>query len=752
MSLFIKKGVVGMTTGMVIFLAAAAGATEESYSTFEWESDDLQDELRFLRAELMTIETASGTEETLRDAPAAMVVITAEEIKQRGYTDLTEVIMDLPGFDVTLLNGSTYMIAYQRGYRTPFTQRTLFMINGIVENQLWGHTAHLSRQYPLSNIKKIEVLYGPASAVYGPNAFLGVVNIITYDGTEVKEGETDVVVNVLAGSYQSRGLDATIKGKPSQKLSFSLSGKLFKSDEPDLTGQFGFLKPEQFSDPKIWGPLLEFEHQGHSLGSYYDPTDDYGILADLRYEDLKLGVIHWKKKEAEGPAYAADRVQNNAFWNQDGDQYFIEYDKQITGQVKSHSLLLYRDNRSYGYWIEAEPDNREGREEYSSISFTQWNSISNSWLFKQDFEWAFRKNILFSSGLKFERKRLTKAYDIPGYWESAVSSSAESGSGIKQSSDSTYTLPPPPGEMPADNLARTRDIGGYLLGIFDLNDQLRLNLGMRYDRNSMYGGVFNPRFSAIYKMSRPWTFKLLYGEAFQEPSPMQLWGGWSGRAANPELQPEKARNLELIAMHQMKRWSHEISLYYGHYKNVIKEEAENAGERDIYGFEYRAKSFFPNFISDSPDITSYFNYTFNDVTSSVYYNHNSGAWEEGEADLGDIAPHKFNIGLNMPIGPRWNFNLRGHFVGERELYLRNPLRWQGEKLNSYFTLDSVVSYRQKPFEVFFKVLNILDENYFHPGSESAGSGNDFTQRSLGYHNSLVPQPGRSFWVNLGIAF
>lgn len=745
------KMLIKCAASIVIFCALVKHAQADDTAP-EGENGELVEELRFLRAELVTIETASGTAESLLDAPATMMVVTASEIKQRGYTDLPEVLMDLPGFDVTIPNGGTYMIAYQRGYRTPYTSRTLFMINGIVDNTLWAHEAAISRQYPLSNIKRIEVLYGPASAVYGPNAFLGIINIITNDGTAVKVGETDVTVNVQAGSYQSKGIDATVRGKPIQDLTFSISGRVFKSDEPDFSGQFGFMKPEQLNDPKIWGPLLELEHEGHQFGSYYDPTNDYGVLADLQYKGMKLGLIHWKKKEAYGPYYAADRAQNNAFWNKDSDQFFLEYDKEITGSLKSHSLLLYRENRRYGYWAEAEPDWNDGMEDYSYISFTHWNSDNNSWLFKQNFELALRDNVLLSGGLKFERKELTQAFDVPGYWEPAISSTAESGSGIGHSTDINYTPPPPPlSEMPEDNMAHTRDIGGYIQGIFDVAP-FRFNVGVRYDKNSMYGDVINPRASAIYKLSKPWTFKLLYGEAFQEPPPSLLWGGWSGRKANPDLQPEKARNIEFIAMHQMKRWFHEISLYRAHYTDVLKEEAENAGERDIYGFEYRMKSSFPNVIANSADITGYFNYTFTKATSSVHYNHELGEWQEGDTELGDIAPHKFNIGVNVPVGKQWNLNLRGNFVGERELYTRNPLRAQGEKLDAYFTLNGVMTYRYNPFEISFKVLNMLDEAYFHPGPEAANSGNDFTQRSQGYTNSLIPQPGRSFWIILGMRF
>ncbi len=89
----------------------------------------------------------------LLEAPASMMIITEEDIKKRGYTSIDEIFYDLPGFDISFSNGTHYTNIYQRGYRTPFTQRILFMINGIIDNNLYTHNAEFSRQYPLSNVK-----------------------------------------------------------------------------------------------------------------------------------------------------------------------------------------------------------------------------------------------------------------------------------------------------------------------------------------------------------------------------------------------------------------------------------------------------------------------------------------------------------------------------------------------------------------------------------------------------------------------
>jgi iron complex outermembrane receptor protein len=698
----------------------------------------------------ITVETASGTEESLIDAPASMVIITAEQIAQRGYHNLVEVLQDVPGFDVNITQGPMYANSYQRGYRLPFMSRTLLMFNGIVDNLLWSDEGALSRQYPLANIKHIEILYGPASAVYGPNAFLGIINVITDDGSKLETGKYAGEINVLKGSFKSRGLDVSVKGKPLDDLSFSIAAKLFKSNEADISGRWGFTSNEQYSNRDIWGGILDFEHEGQPLGHYYDPTDDYGVLADISYKGLKLGLINWRTKEGYGGYYASDRTQSNLFWNKFNEQYYLQYQADLSDKLQAKSFISHQSSRHYGYWGEAEPDFSDDIGKHSFISLTQWNSINYSWLFKQDFEYQLKDNILLLSGLKYQRKELTKAYDVPGYWESGVSSSAEAATGIGHSTDASYTPPPPPyHDMLEYNLAHTYDIGGYAQAIVDI-DNWRFNLGLRYDKNSVYGKVFNPRLSAIYKYNSAWTFKWLYGHAFQEPAPLQLWGGWSGRQANEALKPERVQNIEMIILHQWENIFHELSIYKAHYTDVIKEEAENAGQRDIYGIEYRLQSSFENFLA-AEDINLYFNYSYTRVKSSLYYDHQQSAWLIGEAELGDIAPHKWNIGINVPLTKNWHTNIRGNFVSEREPYLRNPLR--GKRIiDDYFTLNASLHYQYQPFTVTLKVLNALNEDYYQPGAEAASAGDDFTQRSLGYQNSLIPQPERSYWLNIGWRF
>ncbi len=99
-----------------------------------------------------------------------------------------------------------------------------------------------------------------------------------------------------------------------------------------------------------------------------------------------------------------------------------------------------------------------------------------------------------------------------------------------------------------------------------------------------------------------------------------------------------------------------------------------------------------------------------------------------------------------------NLFISGNYVGEQELYLRNPLRAENKKLDSYFVINCNIRYLIKPLSISLKVLNLFDKEYFHSGVEAADAGDDFEHRSLGWHNSLLPQPGRSILLNMTIDF
>ncbi|CAM4253441.1 TonB-dependent receptor plug domain-containing protein [Pseudoalteromonas byunsanensis] len=734
--------------------------------------------------DLLELSVTSGSDraEKLRHTPASIQVLTKEQIKQRGYTHLTEVIADLSGFDLSTSYGSDYTTFFQRGYRTPSTQRTLVMINGIINNQLWSHDFPANQQIPLTGIERIEVLSGPAGAVYGPNAFLGVVNIITQKGKNLDEDGHDLKMQAQMAAYDSKGLDFTILGKQ-QSLSYWLSAKAYESDGPGLEdmSRWGFVDEKYLSDERFWGPVLNYSYNGVPYGKYVSKNQEHGVFGEISYDGLTAGINHWMTHNGYGVQFSFDRGQPNATWSRKTSLYYLEHEHTFSLDIKIKSFYRYRIEQRYGNWAEASPDAQSEQSRYSFVTISDWNSASTSNKFRQDYEYQYSDSLHLAAGIKYERKELTKAYEICGYWASAYCSFEDDddlgpyglGKGVYYSTDNTMpVLLGALGDMDAVNLIKTTDRGAYLRASLK-KSSWSLSGAIRWDNNSTYGTFIKPRVAATYDYNERNTFKLIYATAFQEPAPIQLYGGWNGRNSNPDLLPEEVQDLSFIWYYQNGPWFSDFSLYHSRYKNVIKEESENAGKRDITGIEWRVKYELDNPWFDAPQISSYLNYSYTYVTSYINYDHQLNVWvgkdtqacqtdntlcEEHQVQLGDIAPHKINLGINLPVTQRFSINTRFNYISSKEFYLSNPLRDAGVKLADSLTTNMALVWNTKSWSVHFKINNLFDSQLYHSGVAQANSGSTFTDenadllRTGGFYNSILPQVGRNWELAITASF
>ncbi|UTA49062.1 TonB-dependent receptor [Simiduia sp. 21SJ11W-1] len=718
-------------------------------------------------------QTASQLSETVRDAPGSLVVVSAQEIARRGYQSLEALVADLPGFDTVVTNGTLQVVSYQRGYRTPWTQRTLLLVNGRVDNHLWNHAAQFSRQYPMNLIERVEVLYGPSGAVYGPNAFLGVINIITRKGEALAPDTNRLTASLQAGSYQSRALDLTWVGNHNT-VNFSLGARLFSSDEAPIEhySEWGYTDEALLANPDIWGagigqgqdpatgnpsPVGDINVdgsvsaservRGKALGRYQDPSENQGLYAEIASGPWAVGASYWHTDEGYGPYYSFADTQPNGGWIHESRQLFGRYASNWSENLSGRTDLVYRDNRVGGSWVESFED---------LVSISEWNNFNRAWRLEQSVNYVASQRLSFSAGLKYERKDLAKVYMVCNYFDgagvcpaqAANSSNGQSsdGSGVlpADSISSTNPSPLPPTlsarDIPAFNRITTDDTGVFGQALYQLG-QWRISAGLRWDNNSEYGAEFSPRLAAIYHYRADTTFKLIYGEAFQEPSPKDLFGGFNGRAANEDLKPEKARNLEAIAIYQGDTILHEASVFLAQYENAIA-GGENVGQRRITGLEYRADARWDNPIYQHAAITAKLYYSITRAEAEYQYRQSTQDWQRDWSAQGDIAPHKINAIVNLPITAHINVNLRGQWRSARELFSENPLREQDIKAKAYSQFDASLSYSRANWSVGLNVNNLTGANYLQPGVESASSGNQFNQDNDGFQNSLLPQVNR----------
>lgn len=189
------------------------------------------------------IAIATRHETPISKAPSIVTVITAEEIKNLGYRTFVEILRIVPGFEILKFADFGVVVPSVRGVATSSTgNRIRVMIDGhFVNDPLQGSAFTNFDDFPVENIKRVEIIRGPGSAVYGENAFSGVVNIITNDAKDIDGvrvssgygsfdtydenvlfGETwgDVNVYGMARYRQTSGFNGRIKYDSQTSLSY----------------------------------------------------------------------------------------------------------------------------------------------------------------------------------------------------------------------------------------------------------------------------------------------------------------------------------------------------------------------------------------------------------------------------------------------------------------------------------------------------------------------------------------------------
>jgi len=143
--------------------------------------------------QLLEVEVTSATKSamSLRRAPAVISVITAGQIRERGYQTVGEALESLPGLDV--LNDHYQYNLGVRGVNAgsrAWSRTVKVMIDGQPVSFRPSQEAWLGEEFiPIEAVERIEVIKGPASVLYGANAYLGVINVITKTGEAARGGE-----------------------------------------------------------------------------------------------------------------------------------------------------------------------------------------------------------------------------------------------------------------------------------------------------------------------------------------------------------------------------------------------------------------------------------------------------------------------------------------------------------------------------------------------------------------------------------
>src|SRR5450432_1478427 len=198
--------------------------------------------------------SATGYKQKISEAPSTMNVITAKQIEERGYEQLEDALRDIPGIDFIHINGYAPTLIYFRGMYGAENLRALLMIDGIAENNIVGSNDMAGPAYSLHNVERIEIIWGPASALYGANAFGGVINIITKKGADMNGIHAEKGYGTFNTSFEKVSI-----GFKKSNFEFAVAGTLYSTDGPKFTNR----------DPNYTSSYVDRAYSFNGALSYY---------------------------------------------------------------------------------------------------------------------------------------------------------------------------------------------------------------------------------------------------------------------------------------------------------------------------------------------------------------------------------------------------------------------------------------------------------------------------------------------------
>lgn len=249
------------------------------------------EELLFLKEE--TVSIAVQHEQPISEAPSNVYVITDEDIRHSGARDLPTILRRIPGMEVMQVTQADFNVSV-RGNNQLRANKLLVMVDGrSIYLDAQGEVFWKMIPVTLPEIKRIEVLKGPANVLYGFNAFDGVINIITKSPEEMK-GATLQVGGGEFGSLITSGIYAgTYK-----KLGYRLSAEHEQTHQWDNRNSLGF-RTNKFN-----------AHTTYALTSSSSFTFSGGLNSSNNYDGPVFENLQFAQKPAIGYAYASYDAPN----------------------------------------------------------------------------------------------------------------------------------------------------------------------------------------------------------------------------------------------------------------------------------------------------------------------------------------------------------------------------------------------------------------------------------------------------------
>lgn len=456
---------------------------------------------------LPVVEAASLHTQSLMEAPASVTVITDEDIRRRGYRTLGEALSDARGRGLFITYDRTYQGLGVRGYAIPgdYSTRLMIMINGhSMSESLYVTAGSFGQDFGLDMdvVKRIEIIRGPSSALYGNKGMFATINIVTKSPVEYQP----LRVTAETGSFGQRKLEVGTSQYLGRGANLLVAASVFNN-----TGQSLYFP--QFDSPAT--------NSGWAVNM--DGERGYHTFADLIWGNWSfLGYLAGREKIVPTAWYGA--AFNDRGTSVAGTRGFA--DASYQRNLGASGQLRWRT-----FYDEYHTVNR--------VDFTNASPVL------QLLQFALAPPVDGRQGGDGERlgSEVDYRFQLPrlGY----VTIGTESNWDIlaKLSAELVAPLHLPISEV--DTLGRSFAV--FAQQEWEFSPRWKMYLGGRLDMARYHDRAVSPRIGLIYQPSPASAVKLLFGRAFRNPSVFeQFYHDGGTQIENPGLKSERMNSFEAV--------------------------------------------------------------------------------------------------------------------------------------------------------------------------------------------------------------
>ena len=629
-----------------------------------------------MKVDIDSVSTASGYKQTVDVAPASITIVTAEEIKRYGYQTLADILRNVPGFYVT--NDRDYSYLGIRGFGRPgdYNSRILLLVDGHRTNDNIFDQALIGTEFPvdIDLIDRVEVIRGPNSSLYVASAFLGVINVITKTARK-QDGLTAAGEVGSYGTYKSR---VTYGHQYADGLGVLLSGTYYDSAGPS----------------SLFFPDFNSPSTNNGIAQNADSDSSHQIFTSLTYGNFRLEGA-WGSRDKQVPTASFGTVFNDPNERTVDSRGYLDlaYDHKF-GSGWGFTARLYYDGYHYeGHYPYPSASGGSTIVLNKDVANGQWWGVQ----FAVSKTLSERQTIILGAEYEDNFEQSQSNFNVQPYFQ--------------------YFSSRP-----------TSQLGGvYVQDEIHLRPYLTLDVGLRFDDYSTFGGTTNPRAALIYQPFKKTTLKLLYAQSFRPPNAYELYYAGLGEEGNTHLQPELARSMEIVAEQYLAGGVRVVmSGYYLPIRNLISQEIDpadgdiiyrNALRADIRGIEASLKKQMRSGIEAS-------------ISLSLQHSNPLGS----QTTLTN-SPHLLSKAkLSVPL-----FRKKVFASGD-VVYVSRRLTTAGNYAGAYFLPDfTLLSKSFHGLQFSGSIYNAFNEKYSDPAS-------------IGDPEDMIVQNGRTFGLRLTYHF